>query len=286
MNGFNYEKAFSRNIGWVTEEEQKVLKEKRIAIAGLGGVGGSHLVTLVRLGIENFNLSDFDEYECENTNRQIGANVKTYNLKKLDTMVECAKSINPNVKINLFPNGINLDNSENFLENVDCYVDSLDFFVMKERINLFKICNEKNIPSITAAPIGMGTAYLSFLPNKMTFEEYFRMKNCSEEEQYLRFFIGLAPSGIQSKYLVDSSKLDLKNKKGPSTMMGCQLASGVAGVEVLKILLNRGKIIHAPFGLHFDSYLNKLKKTWRPYGNNNVIQKIMIKKLKKKMGIK
>jgi molybdopterin/thiamine biosynthesis adenylyltransferase len=283
---FKYDLAFSRNLGWVTESEQHLLKNKRVAIAGLGGVGGSHLVTLVRLGIEKFNLSDFDEYACENTNRQIGANLDSYNRKKLDVMVEMAKSINPNVEIKLFPSGINKENTSEFLEGVDCYVDSLDFFAIEARKYVFELCHLKGIPSTTAAPIGMGTAYLTFLPGKMTFEEYFRLEGYSENEQYLRFLIGLTPSGIQRGYLVDPDRVDLSKKKGPSTMMGCQLASGVAGTNVLKILLNRGDVICAPSGLHFDAYLNKLKKTWRPFGNNNPLQKLAIFVTKKHLGIK
>ena len=70
--GFNYKAAFSRNIGWVTEHEQETLSSKRVAIAGAGGVGGEHLVTLSRLGIQKFNISDFDEFEIHNFNRQAG----------------------------------------------------------------------------------------------------------------------------------------------------------------------------------------------------------------------
>ena len=50
---FDYHAAFSRNLGWVTETEQDILRSKRVAIAGLGGVGGSHLLTLTRLGVGN-----------------------------------------------------------------------------------------------------------------------------------------------------------------------------------------------------------------------------------------
>jgi tRNA A37 threonylcarbamoyladenosine dehydratase len=49
MQSFNYDKAFSRNIGWVTEAEQVKLRQSRIGIGGLGGVGGVHLLTLARL---------------------------------------------------------------------------------------------------------------------------------------------------------------------------------------------------------------------------------------------
>ena len=50
LDTFSYDEAFSRNIGWVTEAEQQALRGKRVAIAGLGGVGGVHFLTLARLG--------------------------------------------------------------------------------------------------------------------------------------------------------------------------------------------------------------------------------------------
>ena len=282
---FDYDLAFSRNIGWVTEAEQRQLKTKRVAIAGLGGVGSTHLLTLIRLGITKFNLADFDEYACENTNRQAGANTNTYGVKKLDAMVEMALAINPDLEINTFPDGINSTNMDNFLSDVDCYVDSLDFFVMDVRRLVFQKCAEKSIPATTAAPIGMGTAYLNFLPGKMTFEEYFRLEGCSENEQYLKFFLGLTPAALQQSYLVDPTRLDLANKKGPSTIMGCQLAAGVAAAQVVKIFLNRGDVLNVPWGLHFDAYRNIYKKTWRPGGNNNLIQKFAFNVAKKRMGI-
>jgi molybdopterin/thiamine biosynthesis adenylyltransferase len=284
-NLFNYDLAFSRNIGWVTEQEQKILKTKRVAIAGLGGVGSTHLLTLIRLGITKFNIADFDEYACENTNRQAGANTQTYGVKKLDAMVDMAMAINPELEINTFEEGINAENMESFLTDVDCYVDSLDFFVMDARRLVFLKCAEKSIPATTAAPIGMGTAYLNFLPGQMTFEEYFCFDNCSENEQYLKFFLGLTPSALQSSYLVDPSRFDVANKKGPSTIIGCQLAAGVAASQVVKIFLNRGEVLNVPWGLHFDAYRNKFKKTWRPGGNNNLIQKLAFIIAKKRMGI-
>src|SRR5437867_9916117 len=70
---FNYDTAFSSNIGWVTESEQASLKTKRVAIAGVGGVGGVHLLTLARLGITRFTVADLDQFELKNFNRQVGA---------------------------------------------------------------------------------------------------------------------------------------------------------------------------------------------------------------------
>ncbi|OKY26809.1 MULTISPECIES: ThiF family adenylyltransferase [Thalassotalea] len=282
---FDYDLAFSRNIGWFTEEEQQTLRNKCVAIAGLGGVGGDHFLTLVRLGIGKFHVSDFDEFGCENTNRQVGANINSYGAKKLDTMVKMALEINPELEIKTFDEGINANNIHEFLAGVDCYVDSLDFFVMDARRLVFDQCSKKQIPATTAAPIGMGTACLNFLPGEMTFEQYFRLAGHTENEQYLKFFLGLTPAALQSAYLVDPTRLDLANKKGPSTFIGCQLAAGVAASQVMKIFLNRGKVLNVPWGLHFDAYTNQYKKTWRPGGNNNPIQRLAYIIAKKKMAI-
>jgi len=68
---FSYADAFDRNLGWFTEKEQQSLRGKTIAIAGMGGVGGVHLLTLVRLGVTKFHIADLDVFEVANFNRQV-----------------------------------------------------------------------------------------------------------------------------------------------------------------------------------------------------------------------
>lgn len=283
---FDYHAAFSRNLGWVTEVEQESLSTKRIAIAGMGGVGGRHLLTLARLGVKQFNISDFDEFELPNFNRQAGATMSHLHRPKLDVLTEMAREINPELNIKAFPEGINNDNLNQFLEGVDLYVDALDFFALEARRAVFDACEKRGIPAITAAPLGMGVALLCFLPGKMTFEQYFQMEGCSEDEQLLRFLLGLSPSMLQVTYLVDESRVDLAAHKGPSTVMACELCAGVAATQVLKILLKRGKVHAAPVGLHFDAYRNKMKTTWRPWGNRNPLQKLGLKIARKRLGAK
>lgn len=281
MTEFNYHQAFSRNIGWVTQQEQKLLQTKKIAIAGLGGVGGSHLLTLTRLGIGGFNIADFDRFELPNFNRQAGATVSHLNKPKTDVLTQMALDINPELNINRFDNGVTNENLAEFFTGVDLYVDALDFFAFSARESVFAYCTEHNIPAITAAPLGMGTAMLTFLPGRMTFEEYFQLQGKSNIDKIIHFLIGLSPAMLQRGYLVDQSAVDLINHKGPSTPMACELCAGLAGTQALKILLNRGKVFAAPWGIHFDAFSNKLAKTWRPGGNANLIQKVSIKLAKK-----
>ena len=66
------EQAFSRNIGLFTPKEQERIAGARVGIPGMGGVGSVHFMTMVRTGVGNFHISDFDEYEPVNVNRQFG----------------------------------------------------------------------------------------------------------------------------------------------------------------------------------------------------------------------
>jgi len=274
---FDYNEAFSRNIGWITESEQQIIKSKRIAIAGMGGVGGSHLLTLTRLGVGNFNIADFDKFELANFNRQTGASVPHINQEKAATMYKLARDINPELDIKQFEQGVTIKNLDEFLTGVDLYIDGLDFFVLDIRQKVFARCYELGIPAITAAPLGMGTAVITFLPGKMSFEQYFRLAGYEPMAQQIRFLIGLSPAFLHQPYLVDKSRVDFENKKGPSTPMACELCAGVTATEALKIMLKRGKVQCAPWGYQFDAFRNKFKKTWRPWGNNNFIQKIAYK---------
>lgn len=276
MGDFDSRRAFVRNLGWVTPDEQAVLRGRRAAIAGLGGVGGSHLVTLARLGIERFSIADLDVFEIENFNRQFGARTSTIGRPKTEVLAETARDINPNVRLRMFGDGVHTGNLDEFLDGVDLYVDGLDFFAVTERRAVFAACADKGIPAITAAPLGMGAAVLNFLPGHMTFEEYFAMAGFTENEQLLRFFVGLAPAGLQQRYLVDPSSIDLANHRGPSTAMGCELCAGVAATQALKILLNRGRVLAAPHVLQYDAYLNKVRHTWRPGGNRNPLQRLTL----------
>ncbi len=273
---FDYATAFSRNIGWITETEQAWLRGKRLAIAGLGGVGGVHLLTLARLGVGAFNLADFDRFELHNFNRQAGASLPHLDQPKVEVMARLARDINPELELRLFPEGLTEDNLERFLDGVDLYVDALDFFAVAARRRVFAACHARGIPAITAAPLGMGTAVLCFMPERMSFEEYFGLEGRDEFEQLARFLVGLSPAMLQMRYLADPSAVSFAEQRGPSTPMACELCAGVLATQALKVLLGRGGVIAAPHGLHFDAYRNRLAKTWRPGGHRNPLSKLAL----------
>ena len=152
--------------------------------------------------------------------------MSTLGRPKAEVLTEMARDINPELRINTFPGGVNLDNMAQFFADVDLYVDGLDFFAFDARQATFAACARLGIPAITAAPLGMGTAVLNFLPGQMTFEEYFGWGTLPDDDKALRFLVGLAPAGLHGDYLVDPSSINLKERRGPSTIMGCELCAG------------------------------------------------------------
>jgi len=282
---FSYETAFSRNIGWLSDPEQKTLRHQRVAIAGMGGVGGFHLLTLARLGVGKFNIADLDTFELANFNRQAGAGMSTLHRPKVEVLAEMAREINPEAELDIYAQGVNAANLDAFFTGVDLYVDGLDFFAFDARELVFAHCARHGIPAVTVAPLGMGAALLNFMPGGMTFEEYFQLAGRPELEKAVRFLVGLAPALLHRHYLADKSRVDLKARKGPSTIMACQLCAGVAASEALKILLGRGKVWAAPHGIQFDGYRNKLAHTWRPGGNRNPLNTLAIAMARHQLGI-
>lgn len=126
-----------------------MLRNKRIAIAGMGGVGGVHLLTLARLGIAHFHIADFDTFDVVNFNRQAGASMSHLDMPKAEVMATMARDINPELDVQVFPDGLSAENLDKFLAGVDLYVDGLDFFVFHmRRTTLLPVAARASPPSL------------------------------------------------------------------------------------------------------------------------------------------
>ena len=251
----------------------------------MGGVGGIYLTTLARLGIGKFHIADLDTFELANFNRQAGAMISTLGRPKVEVLAEMARDINADCELEIFPQGVNADNLERFFRGVDLYVDGLDAFAFEAREMVFAYCAAHKIPAVTVAPLGMSAALMNFLPGGMTFEEYFQVAGHSAVEKSIRFLVGFAPSLLHRTYLVDPTRVNLKERRGPSTGLSCQLCAGVATGEAVKILLGRGKVRGAPHAMQFDAYRNRLAHTWRPGGNRNPLNRAAIAIARRQLSI-
>lgn len=281
---WDYDTAFSRNLGLVTSEEQFRLRDSRVAIAGVGGVGGVHLTTLLRLGIGRFSIADPDQFEVANFNRQYGATMPALGRQKVEVMAEIARSINPDVQLTVFSEGVSSENCERFLQDADVVVDGIDFFAIDARRLLFRKAREMGIPALTSAPLGFSATLHVFPPVGTTFDDYFDLHDdMSKDQQLLAFLVGLAPQGLHEPYF-DFSRVSGSKQRGPSSGVACQLCSGLVAAEVLKILLQRGPMAGAPCYYQFDAYQRRFASGTLWLGNRHPLQRLKRWLLRRRLG--
>lgn len=285
MPQFDYDLAFSRNNGITNAEEQSRLKNATFAIAGMGGVGGDYLITLARAGVGNFKISDFDDFEMGNFNRQYGATMSSIGRRKMDVMRELALDINPDARIDTFGDGVNPDNIEDFLRGVDVFIDAVEFFEIEAHKLIIDACMERSIPAIFGVPLGFGVGVLIYTSKGMSFDDYFDLDYTAPlEHQVLKMSLGCAPAGFHLKYVAPSS-VDLGTRKAPSFAAGCKLATGIVITQAIMALLHTDELKPIPHYTCYDARLNQLKKGYLWLGNKNPFQRIKYILAKKMLGI-
>ena len=113
------------------------LNKANILIIGLGGVGGYVFEALIRSGILNITVIDYDKIEITNLNRQILATNKTLNQKKTDIALKRGLEINPNSHIKTIDIALKEDNLKDIINNsYDYIIDACDD--VKTKISLIK----------------------------------------------------------------------------------------------------------------------------------------------------
>jgi molybdopterin/thiamine biosynthesis adenylyltransferase len=284
LQRFDYGEAFSRNLGWLTPSEQEALRGKRVAIAGMGGVGGAALLTLARLGIGGFRIADFDTFELANFNRQAGASVSTLGRPKVEVMREQALDVNPDLDIRVEPKGVDADNLPAFLDGVSLFIDCIDYFCDAARAQSYAACRRFGIPVLFSAPLGMGATLIAFTPDGMSFDDYFGLDRCDPAERPVRFLVGISPRLPQRRYLAYPEVVDFLQQRVPSLSVSCQLSAGLLGTAALKLLLGRGDLKPAPYSYQLDAYESTLVRSWRPLGHRNPLLRLGSWIVKKKLG--
>lgn len=144
---------FLRTQMLLGKEAMEKLENSRVAVFGIGGVGGYVCEALVRSGVGKFELIDSDKVDITNINRQIIATTKTIGMYKTDVMKERMLDINPDAEITVRNCFFLPDNSNEFpFENYDYIVDAVD--TVSAKIGLVIEAQKKNIPIISCMGAG------------------------------------------------------------------------------------------------------------------------------------
>ena len=144
---------FSRTELLLGKEAMNKLEDARVAVFGIGGVGGYVCEALVRSGVGKFDLIDDDKVCLTNLNRQIIATRKTVGKYKTDVMKDRILEINPKAEVNIHNCFFLPDTADEFpFEEYDYVVDAVDTVTAK--IALVMKCKELNVPIISSMGAG------------------------------------------------------------------------------------------------------------------------------------
>lgn len=162
-----------RTMPILGREGLNALSTPLVAIAGLGGVGGGTFLNLVRCGVKRFRLAENGVFDPPDMNRQAAAFASTMGQPKIDVYERLAREINPEVELELFPEGTVSGNIERFLDGCDVYVGVIDVEKGQDvKAMTPELLKRFNIPLFTAAAVGFGALLVAHHPDGMMPEEF------------------------------------------------------------------------------------------------------------------
>ncbi len=157
---------YARNKQTISEDEQVILSQVKIAVIGCGGLGGYIAEQLCRLGIGELTLVDYDVFEESNLNRQILANTGNLGQFKVEEAGKRLHLINPSTKLNLIRDKFSSENASLILAECDLVMDALDSITA--RLALQKACSALQIPFIHGAIAGWYAQITTVFPGDDT----------------------------------------------------------------------------------------------------------------------
>lgn len=231
----------NRALPVFTEQGFKTLENQLVSFAGLGGVGGGAFLALVRCGVTRFRLAENGEFDPPDMNRQAAAFGTTMDRPKLDVYVELARSINPDVELTLFPEGINPDNIEAFLEGADVHVGVIDMEKGAEVKAMTPALLERfNIPMFTCAAIGFGALLVAHEPSGMMPADFW--KKVAEKSDTN----GLLPSFLSNYFnrpVMDRMVRGKASGIQSTTAMGGLASNTLLATEVITYMLRETGLV-------------------------------------------
>ena len=144
---------FARTELLLGADGMEKLKNARVAVFGIGGVGGHAFEALVRSGVGTIDIFDNDTVALTNLNRQIIATRETLGKSKVDAAKERALSINPNVTVNAHNCFFMPETADEFdFTNYDFVIDAID--TVKGKLEIIMRANDANVPVISCMGAG------------------------------------------------------------------------------------------------------------------------------------
>jgi len=254
-----YKEIFTRNIGFITESEQNVLRAATVGIAGVGGVGGLLAERLIRLGIGHLKITDPGDFEHSNINRQFCSNISTLGKNKAEVISGQLQDINPVAVIEWSNTGIKTQkDASSFINGCNVVVDEMDFGLFRESVVLQREARKSGLYYMFTSAVGFGALILIFDPKGLTLEEYNNVDpnmdpgDIKEVNVPLDRICPVIPSYAAFIPVEIVEEILTSKRAAPTNSIGVGLASMMAANEVANILLNKRDIPCAPQYTYID----------------------------------
>lgn len=169
----SYLERTRRNRFWVGSEiAQLKLRDLRVGVAGLGGMGSNIAEILVRLGVGHLKITDPDIIEASNLNRQVIANRNTVGMKKAMASAQELRAISEDIELVVYDDGLTEENAQEFVSDLDVIIDEIDVSPLRPHVWLHREARKLGLPLYSGYIIGMGTHIYKFQGNEFTFEDF------------------------------------------------------------------------------------------------------------------
>ena len=144
------------NLGFWTAQEQQLIDNTCVAVAGLGGAGGMVVQLLGRCGVGQWRLADPDTSEVANIGRQAGASYDTVGRSKVDIATDMLRQVHRNVQVRSFHDGVSPANIDDFLDGADLVLEAIAFEAAWLSVLVGRRARAKGLPMVTSIEIGDG----------------------------------------------------------------------------------------------------------------------------------
>ena len=174
---------YLKNQNTISEPEQKLLLQKKIAIIGCGGLGQHIAAHLCRIGIGYITIVDHDVFEETNLNRQLFCITENLGKSKVLETQKQLNLINPEVKIVAYKERFTQFCPRFAQDTPDFFIDALDS--IPDRLTLQKVCKDLNKPLISAAIAGWYGQLTLIMPGDDTLNHIYKENNTKGMETLL-----------------------------------------------------------------------------------------------------
>lgn len=162
---------YLRNLEALSEEECALLATRRIGVFGCGGLGGSAIEALARIGVGELRVVDGDAFEEHNLNRQLLATAQSIGREKALVAAERIAEVNDLVAVDARVAFLDETNAAELLSGLDCAVDCLDS--LESRLCLGRACQQAGIPLVYGAIAGWFGQVCTVYPGDASFSEVY-----------------------------------------------------------------------------------------------------------------